>query len=190
MNNFSVYDSRNDAGQDRGIRYRERGPGETKGRRLRGAPRLEVPSCVPDFGKRPKVLDDLLASSNGPHRLGMVLNGPERFGEVIDTHQDPAVFRAVIGPGQLYKFRTIGYVDVKGMVPNGLDGTDAFEQIFVGVVDGGDKSVFHDRQPFQLGPKLDAKALKTETNAKYRGKQIVRELPEMFDYSDVPQIFG
>ena len=74
----------------------------------------------------------------------MILNCPEWSGGVTNTHYDLAIFRAIVSPRQFFKLGATGNIDVKGMVTNGLDGTSTFEQIFVCVVNLGNKPVFHD----------------------------------------------
>ena len=120
----------------------------------------------------------------------MILDCPERFGGVTDAHHNPAVFGSVIGPGQLFEFRTIENVDVKGVISNGFDDADALEQVFASVVYLGNKTVLDDLEPLEAGPKLDAKALVTETNAEDGGEQIVWQSPEILDDTNIPGIFG
>jgi len=108
---------------------------------------------------------------------------------VTNAHYDPSVLRSVIGPRQLFKLRATTDIDMKGVIPNRLYRANAFEQVFAGVVYLGNKTVFHDRQPAQPGSKLDAKALETETNAKYRREQFIRKFPEVLDDSDILWIF-
>ena len=98
----------------------------------------------------------------------MILDCPERLGGVTNTHYDSPILRSVIGPRQLFKFWAATNIDMERMISNRLDGANILEQVFAGVVDPGDKSVFHDRQPVESCPELDAKALETKANAEDR----------------------
>jgi len=127
---------------------------------FQGSLRLEsgAVSRIPTLCKVPEVLEDPKASLISQDGLGVVLDGPERFGRMTDTHANVAVI-LVFGPSQLFDVSAILESDVERVVTDDLDIRKSGKNFLAVMMDNGDLTMLHSLQAVDSTTVLNTQTL-------------------------------
>jgi len=127
---------------------------------FQGSLRLEsgAVSRIPTLCKVPEVLEDPKASLISQDGLGVVLDGPERFGRMTDTHANVAVI-IVFGPSQLFDVSAILESDVERVVTDDLDIRKSGKNFLAVMMDNGDLTMLHSLQAVDSTTVLNTQTL-------------------------------
>jgi hypothetical protein len=139
---------------------------------------------VPIMGELPEIPEDPKTSLIGQDRLGVVLNGPEGFRMVPDTHNDPAVI-LILRPCQLLDLSSSLGPDVERVVANDFEVRQTSEDLRASVFDNGNLTMLYSTEAVDGSLMLNTQTLLTQADTKGGNHVLIGHFPDITDNTDI-----
>ena len=114
----------------------------------------------------------------------MVLDSPEWFRGVLETHDDPAIL-FIFRPSKLLNLPRRRDRDVERVVSDCIGFSYSLEDVGSLVVYMGDETMLDGTEAPEVRSEFDSEALQPEAHAEDGEEIIILQVPKILDYADI-----